>query len=285
MKKISPIFKITGIFFFLISLSFVAFAYEGEGDLGEDIPLTVSEYASSYELARGFVQQRIDTMDAEQLRWQLEKEYLYLENLSIGQGFPLLRTRRDIIDMYDTLRPDFETLMDEENAWFFIINYNEKPTIFFTFSEQGNGIFEFLRSSAGATDGFEYGLARFREIFPNDEVRIYRGPRWFYFITEDYSTLKEVPPWPLGSLNFSQQRAGFAETMDANEVAEILLERAETADLVRRGVIESLYGDSSLAEQYHERVANAERTLPPAAPPAAPGLLERIFGWIGRLFQ
>ena len=221
----------------------------------------------SYKLARAFVEEYLEfrfpvdeslQQEFDMLRQMLVRDDFptdaRVDNLSVDEGFPLLRTRADILDVYEQLEHDFEEMIEDGNDWLFIISYDGIPFLSMVIEDRGNNEFVFIQSGT-AVEGFRSGVAHFRELFPEDEVRIYLN-RWFYFLSADYQTLMEVPPMPIGSAWFEEHRDGYAETMDTEVIAEIILEEAERTDLVQQGLIESEYGRGTLADQYqHRRLA------------------------------
>lgn len=172
--------------------------------------------------------------------------------LSIGSVLPLVRTRADILDVYQELDHDFEIMIEDANDWLVIVNQDGAPAFFYVVEDRGNNDFVVAEGWSGA-EGFDDGLAYFREMFPDDDVRIYYGNRWYYFLSADYSTLIEVPPQPIDSEWFRERRGGYVETMDTEVVAEIIREEVERADLIRQGLAEVQYGGICLVEEYRRR--------------------------------
>ena len=78
---------------------------------------------------------------------------------------------------------------------------------------------------------------------------------WYYFLSEDSGTLMEVPPLPLDDVAWHRQwRSMYAETMDADIVAEIILEQVEEEVLRQQRGDEPVYGGRrSLIELYQQR--------------------------------
>ena len=226
------------------------FGIDGAGrqrDVGE-----LQRDSDSLSLAKAFVQMDLDSRTEWDMRSFLGNEEAHMENLSVDKGFPLVRTRADILDVYQELGHSLESIIEDANDWLIIVNYNGIPAIFYVVEDRGNNNFAMVEMSTGATEGFNSGLEYFREMFPDDEVRIYFN-RWFYFLSADYSTLMEVPPDAIDSEWFGEWRGDSPEMMDTDVVAEIILEAAERADLVQQGMIEPEYGRGSLSQEYSRR--------------------------------
>jgi len=228
-----------------VMFSFAVVVYAGNFDYTRST--ATGGTMSGENLARELIIENFD-MISNMLANSVDDMIISAENLSLGEGFPLLWNRHDIIEAYRSLDNNFKNFIEQDiNNWIFIVNNNGSSEFYVTVIDSGNNNLS-LASWGGDAREFDDALERFKVKFPNEAIRIYED-RIYHFLSEDYSYMMEIPSNPM---QFAMRR-GQDIVMDTNIVTEIIMEQIE--EEVRRQMAGEPYqfGGSSLAELYQKR--------------------------------